>query len=556
MRVLSVIILTMLFTTAAISQTNKVGINISNPQNTLHLNVYDTEPVGIQFTNKAIGEVPSFRLNSSTIGQSVNASSAGPWIGNANAANSPDGNYFEGPSASTSPSDYLQISFNFANPIPLDATITGYQVFITRRSVSSSSITDETIQLVFGSTPQGENKAKPGSWPSTGFSQTSYGGSTDKWGTNPITPGYINAGNLKIRIQFDSPIFSTASARVDAASIRVYYTFPAETTSHWVAGSADGIFKINDTPDLSLAAPFEIDDTGNTELQGLILSNGAATGKVLTSDINGNATWQDLPADLVDDADSDPNNEIQNLNLNGNTLEITSGSSADLSTFLDNTDDWNNGSGTIYHDSGDVGIGKNAPTYQLDVEDDASNDVIARFVNTNADADADGLVIGLGPASAPTAANQYINFLSGNGTIVGSISGNASGNISFNTTSDRRLKMNIQDYNEGLSSVLAIHPVKYEFINNPGQAQIGFIAQDLYEIIPSSVVGTPESPINTPMMVDYSKLTPILVSAIKEQQEIIDRLQKNQNDIIKELKSLKNQMKNTSKTNSSDGTNR
>jgi len=41
--------------------------------------------------------------------------------------------------------------------------------------------------------------------------------------------------------------------------------------------------------------------------------------------------------DAVDDADADPSNEFQDLNLNGTTLEITDGTSADLSSLQDGT---------------------------------------------------------------------------------------------------------------------------------------------------------------------------------------------------------------------------
>ncbi len=41
--------------------------------------------------------------------------------------------------------------------------------------------------------------------------------------------------------------------------------------------------------------------------------------------------------DEVDDADSDPTNELQDLNLNGTTLEISDGTSADLSSIQDGT---------------------------------------------------------------------------------------------------------------------------------------------------------------------------------------------------------------------------
>ena len=47
------------------------------------------------------------------------------------------------------------------------------------------------------------------------------------------------------------------------------------------------------------------------------------------------ANWNN---DLVDDADADPMNEIQDISLTANDLSITSGSTVDLSGYLDNTD--------------------------------------------------------------------------------------------------------------------------------------------------------------------------------------------------------------------------
>ncbi len=50
------------------------------------------------------------------------------------------------------------------------------------------------------------------------------------------------------------------------------------------------------------------------------------------------ANWNN---DLVDDADADPTNELQDISLTSNDLSITSGSTVDLSSYLDNTDNQN-----------------------------------------------------------------------------------------------------------------------------------------------------------------------------------------------------------------------
>jgi len=61
--------------------------------------------------------------------------------------------------------------------------------------------------------------------------------------------------------------------------------------------------------------------------------------------------------------------------------------------------------------------------------------------------------------------------------------------------------------------------------------EIGFIAQDLYNIIPE-VVYKPTDESKDFWAIDYSKLTPILVKGIQEQQTEIEEL----NNTINQLK--------------------
>jgi len=94
--------------------------------------------------------------------------------------------------------------------------------------------------------------------------------------------------------------------------------------------------------------------------------------------------------------------------------------------------------------------------------------------------------------------------------------------------SDLRLKTDISDISNSLESILALHGIRFHwntqdfpamsFSDNP---QIGFIAQEVEKIFPELVMVAP----NGYKVVDYARLTPILVEAIKEQQAIIDSLQ-------------------------------
>ncbi|MDX1408856.1 MAG: tail fiber domain-containing protein, partial [Saprospiraceae bacterium] len=166
---------------------------------------------------------------------------------------------------------------------------------------------------------------------------------------------------------------------------------------------------------------------------------------------------------------------------------------------------------------------------------------IMRITNTSTNTDADGVRIQVGPTSNPPSTNKFIAFRDGDGTLIGQITGNGSGGTIYNTTSDRRLKQNITPYTKGLDLIQQIYPRQFEMISAPGQVEIGFIAQELYEIMPQIVSGTPGNPIDDPMMVDYSKVTPVLVSAVKEQQSLIEEQSKLIADLLSRIEKLEGQ---------------
>jgi Chaperone of endosialidase/Head domain of trimeric autotransporter adhesin len=91
-------------------------------------------------------------------------------------------------------------------------------------------------------------------------------------------------------------------------------------------------------------------------------------------------------------------------------------------------------------------------------------------------------------------------------------------------TSDARLKKDIRDLHYGLSTVLNMHPVQYKWKDGADKdTKIGFLAQELRNVVPESVVGD-ETKEN--LAVNYIELIPVLVNAIKEQQKQIDELTK------------------------------
>lgn len=201
---------------------------------------------------------------------------------------------------------------------------------------------------------------------------------------------------------------------------------------------------------------------------------------------------------------------------------------------------WDIGSGDdVIYEDGDVGIGIGNPIYRLDVTDNVSG-YAARFRNSNTSVSSRGIIIQAGPNSNPTSTTYYGLFLDGNGTNIGGIRGNGTGGTMYSTTSDRRLKQNIKTFDQGLATLDKINPAIYQMKSNPTQDEIGFIAQELQKILPVAVGGDPNGNVEeSPMTVDYGRITPVLVAAIKEQQKIIDTLTQRLDNQDKQFNELK-----------------
>ena len=92
--------------------------------------------------------------------------------------------------------------------------------------------------------------------------------------------------------------------------------------------------------------------------------------------------------------------------------------------------------------------------------------------------------------------------------------------------SDIRLKKNRRKLIDPLATVLKLKGAKFEW-KKDDKTDIGFIAQEVETIIPE-IVKTNDFDMNTGVKdmktVEYGKLAPYLVEAIKEQQKQIDEL--------------------------------
>lgn len=137
--------------------------------------------------------------------------------------------------------------------------------------------------------------------------------------------------------------------------------------------------------------------------------------------------------------------------------------------------------------------------------------------------------------------------LSADGQIyVGSVAciGNISYGGSLTNVSDARFKQNIKAISSPLSKVLKLNGVNYYYRRKDfpdrkfsDQLQIGFIAQEVRSIVPEIVSEDEKGYLS----VDYSKVTPLLVEAMKEQNAVIETQKSEIEKLNKEIESLKSQ---------------
>ena len=91
-------------------------------------------------------------------------------------------------------------------------------------------------------------------------------------------------------------------------------------------------------------------------------------------------------------------------------------------------------------------------------------------------------------------------------------------------TSDVRLKQGIANLNYGLSQVMQLRPVSFQWKEgNDKRTHLGLIAQEVDAVMPEAVEKSADA--NAPLGMNYSTLIPVLIKAIQEQQGTLERAQ-------------------------------
>jgi hypothetical protein len=129
----------------------------------------------------------------------------------------------------------------------------------------------------------------------------------------------------------------------------------------------------------------------------------------------------------------------------------------------------------------------------------------------------------------------YLNYYANTPVYVGPSGSAAIYAGAFYYGSDRRLKEDITPLKGALDKLGRLEGVTFKWNANKantgrvGKADVGVIAQDVQKVLPEAVITNPDTKM---LAVDYPRLVPLLVNAIKEQQTEIDAL-KQQVDALK-----------------------
>ena len=152
------------------------------------------------------------------------------------------------------------------------------------------------------------------------------------------------------------------------------------------------------------------------------------------------------------------------------------------------------------------GVGKNCATFYFNTTDDRGN-----------------LILRHARASGATQA-AMIAFLDSAGTERGSIKTDGSA-TAYNTSSDRRLKENIEQSDDAGEIIDSIQIVKHDW-KDGGHVRYGMIAQDLYQVAAEAVsAGDDGEEIEKTWGVDYSKLVPMLVKEVQSLRKRVAELE-------------------------------
>lgn len=135
--------------------------------------------------------------------------------------------------------------------------------------------------------------------------------------------------------------------------------------------------------------------------------------------------------------------------------------------------------------------------------------------------------------------HTIFEFRNNSGVLRGRIVGNGSSGVLYNTTSDKRLKKDIEVMPSMYDKIKSLKPSKFKWKSDEKE-EFGFIAQEVFNVFPNfrgelsySDVNSPDFDIENPLTkegtehyygLDYGRFTPYLTKALQETMEKLETL--------------------------------
>ena len=251
------------------------------------------------------------------------------------------------------------------------------------------------------------------------------------------------------------------------------------------------------------------DGTGNT----IIASGEVGVGTTTPATYTDYVSSSNAPSVVV--AGSQPSYVLADTDVSGSSSTLGITKSGD-STVINNL-----GGGNIdfYNNGG----------HRMRISDAGS-----LFVNTTNTTPNPGM--NLGPSGGMAQGNNngtsgfYFNYITRNGSLIGSITQSGTTGVAFNTSSDYRLKENVVDMTGAITRVKSLAPKRFNWVAEDDDRTVdGFLAHEAQTVVPEAVTGTHnevDDDGNAVMQgIDQSKLVPLLTGALKEAIAKIEALE-------------------------------
>jgi hypothetical protein len=307
-----------------------------------------------------------------------------------------------------------------------------------------------------------------------------------------------------------------------------------------------------------------IDVTGTVELDNLTIAGAQGTdGQVLTSTGSGIA-WEDASGGTATTINNNADNRVITGSNTANTLngeanfvfdgtnvgigttspdhlleiETASSSVAPKLGFRNTQAGVQIGmpanTNALYFVTGDnermrltstgLGIGTTSNDGRLHVVDDTANPQLTVHKNSSGVSDAMRVRHGRGLSGF---SGTGISFRRNDNTQVGAVVIGFT-STTYQTSSDYRLKENVDYEFNALDRVAQLKPARFNFIEDADITVDGFLAHEVQDIVPQAITGEKDAVDDEGnpeyQGIDQSKLVPLLTKAIQEQQELINNL--------------------------------